>query len=393
MKAHDETMMLRTPFHSRVAEACEINQWDDWKGYTTPRAYTEVEQEYFAVRSSTGVFDLSPMTKYRITGADAERYLNRVMTRDVSKLKPGRVGYTIWCNDAGQVMDDGTLFHFGAGDYRLCSYTRVMDWLQWSSLGLDVSIEDETADVAALAVQGPTSCAVLKAMGFIGIEELKPFGLTHHAFENTELMISRTGFTGDLGYELWIELGKAELLWDRLFTAGANLGIHPIGNDALEMLRIEAGFLQAGVDFVPAEETVREGRSRSPFELGLGWLVDLDKGLFNGRRALIEEQRNGSRYGFVFLDVQGNKPAQHSFILKGKREIGSVTSAAWCPTAKSNIAFAQVESQYGRPGEELIAEIYYQRELIWTRLLAKCRVIERPVFSSPKRRQTPAPDF
>ena len=126
MKPHDETMMLQTPFHSRVAKACELNQWDEWKGYTTPTAYAEVEQEYFAIRNSTGVFDLSPMTKYRISGADAELYLNRVMTRDVSKLNPGRVGYTIWCNDAGQVMDDGTLFNFGENDYRLCSYTRVM---------------------------------------------------------------------------------------------------------------------------------------------------------------------------------------------------------------------------------------------------------------------------
>ena len=204
MRSHDETMMLQTPFHSRVAKACELNQWDEWKGYTTPAAYTEVEQEYFAVRNSTGVFDLSPMTKYRITGADAELYLNKVMTRDVRKINPDRVGYTIWCNDAGQVMDDGTLFNFGENNYRLCSYTRVMDWLQWSAMGFDVEIIDETADFGALAVQGPTSCAVLKAMGFKGIEKLKPFGMSHFPFEDAEVMISRTGFTGDLGYELWV---------------------------------------------------------------------------------------------------------------------------------------------------------------------------------------------
>ncbi len=393
MRSHDETMMLQTPFHSRVAKACELNQWDEWKGYTTPAAYTEVEQEYFAVRNSTGVFDLSPMTKYRITGADAELYLNKVMTRDVRKINPDRVGYTIWCNDAGQVMDDGTLFNFGENNYRLCSYTRVMDWLQWSAMGFDVEIIDETADFGALAVQGPTSCAVLKTMGFKGIEKLKPFGMSHFPFEDAEVMISRTGFTGDLGYELWVEPPKAITLWDRLFDAGSNLGIRAIGGNALEMVRIEAGFLQAGVDFVPAEETVRVGRSRSPFELGLGWLVDFDKGVFNGRQALLKEKREGSRYAFVFLDVEGNKPAEHSFILKGNKEIGTVTSAAWCPTAKSNIAFAQIESKYANSGENLTAEIYYQTELKWTRLLAKCRVIDSPVFSSPKRRQTPAPDF
>ena len=268
-----------------------------------------------------------------------------------------------------------------------------MDWLQWSAMGFDVEIIDETADVAALAVQGPTSCAVLKMMGFEGIEQLKPFGITHFPFEDAEVMISRTGFTGDLGYELWVEPAKAEILWDRLFEAGSNLGIRAIGGDALEMVRIEAGFLQAGVDFVPAEETERIGRSRSPFELGLSWLVNFDKGVFNGRQALLKEKREGSRYGFVFLDVEGNKPAEDSFILKGGKEIGNVTSAAWCPTAKSNIAFAQVESKYANTGENLIAEIYYQRELKWTRILTKCRVIESPVFSSPKRRQTPAPDF
>lgn len=393
MMPHDETMMLQTPFHSRIVEVCEINQWEDWKGYTTPHAYTEVEQEYFAIRNSTGVFDLTPMTKYRITGPGAEAFLNRLVTRDIRKIKLGRVAYTVWCDDAGQVMDDGTIFHLAENDYRLCAYTRMMDWMMWSAMGFDVSIVDETAEVAALAVQGPTSCSILRAMGLEGIENLKPFGLSTYTFAGSELMVSRTGFTGDLGYELWVEPDKAEILWDTLFSAGKNYGIKPTGSAALEMVRIEAGFLQAGVDFVPAEETVRPGRSRSPFELGLGWLVSFDKPVFNGRRALLQEKKNGSRYRFVYLDVEGNKPAEHSFILKGKKEIGTVTSAAWCPTAKSNVAFAQVEARYGEIGEQLIAEVYYQRELQWSRVLAKCTVIETPVFSPPRRRQTPAPDF
>jgi len=260
-------------------------------------------------------------------------------------------------------------------------------------MGFDVTIVDETAAVAALAIQGPTSCAILEAMGFEGIESLKPFGIRTFAFDGVILMVSRTGFTGDLGYELWIEPDKAESLWDKLFAAGKNFGIQPIGGAALELARIEAGFLQAGTDFVPAEETVRMGRSRSPFELGLGWLVSFDKPIFNGRRALLEEKKNGSRYRFVYLDVEGNKPAEHSFILKGIKVVGTVTSAAWCPTAKSNIAFAQVEARYGKPGEKLIAEVYYQRELQWSRVLAKCTVIESTVFNPPRRRQTPAADY
>jgi aminomethyltransferase len=247
--------------------------------------------------------------------------------------------------------------------------------------------------VAALAVQGPTSCAVLLAMGLTGLEQLKPFGLTTFPFEGETLMVSRTGFTGDLGYELWIAPGRAELLWDRLFEAGNPHIIKPFGSDALDLARIEAGFLQAGVDFVPAESAVRNGRSRSPFELGLGWLVDLDKPVFNGRRALQREQAEGSRYRFAMLDVDGNKPAQHSFILKGGKKVGTVTSAAWCPTAKSNVAFAQIEMPHGAVGDELVAEIYYQRELQWTRVLAPCRVIDAPVFNPPRRRAVPPGSF
>jgi aminomethyltransferase len=290
-------------------------------------------------------------------------------------------------------MDDGTIFHLGENDYRLCAFARAIDWLHWSALGFDVTIVDESDEVAALAVQGPTSCAVLLAMGLTGLEQLKPFGLTTFPFEGETLMVSRTGFTGDLGYELWIAPGRAELLWDRLFEAGNPHIIKPFGSDALDLARIEAGFLQAGVDFVPAESAVRNGRSRSPFELGLGWLVDLDKPVFNGRRALQREQVEGSRYRFAMLDVDGNKPAQHSFILKGGKKVGTVTSAAWCPTAKSNVAFAQIEMPHGAVGDELVAEIYYQRELQWTRVLAPCRVIDAPVFNPPRRRAVPPGSF
>jgi len=386
-------MMRRTPFHSRVERACELNAWGTWKGFTTPTAYTDVELEYFAVRSTTGVFDLSPMNKYRITGPDAEAYLNRLVTRDVSKIRVGRVGYTVWCNDAGQVMDDGTIFHLGDDDYRLCAFARAVDWLHWSALGFDVQVIDESDAVAALAVQGPTSCAALLAMGLAGLEQLKPFGLTTFPFEGETLTVSRTGFTGDLGYELWIAPHRAEALWDALFAAGKPYMIKPFGSDALEMARIEAGFLQAGVDFVPAESAVRGGRSRSPFELGLGWLVDMDKPVFNGRSALLREQRESSRYRFAMLDVDGNKPAHHSFILKGDKKVGTVTSAAWCPTAKTNVAFAQLELPHGAAGEELVAEIYYQRELQWTRVLAPCRVLDAPVFNPPRRRATPPGPF
>jgi aminomethyltransferase len=389
----NDTMLLETPFHSRIKALCGLNDWGNWAGYTTPNAYFDVELEYFALRSTTGVFDLSPMNKYRLTGPDVEAYLNRLITRDVSKIGINRVGYAIWCDDAGQLLDDGTLFHLGKNDYRLCAYRRATDWLQWCALGFDVNIVDETDEVAGLAVQGPTSCSTLTAMGLTGLEHLKPFGMKNYEFEGEVLMVSRTGFTGDLGYEIWITPNKAELLWDRLFEAGKQFLIKPIGSYALDIARIETGFLQAGVDFVSSEEVIRPGRSRSPFELGLAWLVDFNKPLFNGRKALLAERDKGSRFRFAFLDIDGNKPADHSFILKNGKQVGTVTSAAWCPTAKSNLAFAQLEMPHGAVGEKFIAEIYYQRELHWTRLLAPCTVIDRPVFNPARRRKTPAIAF
>ena len=388
---HPEPILLPTPFYERQRQHNLLHAWGDWNGYLKADAYTDIELEYFAIRSATGVFDLSPMNKYRISGPDAEAFLNRLLTRNVSKISEGRVGYSIWCNDNGQVMDDGTLFHLGPQDYRLCAYTRAYEWLYWSTLGFDVTVVDETANVAALAVQGPTSCTVLQAMGVPGLALLKPFGILQVDWNGLPLMVSRTGFTGDLGYEVWVQSEHAEPLWDALFEAGAPYLIKPIGTEALEIARIETGFLQAAVDFVPAETAVRQGCTRSPFELGLGWLVDFDKPLFNGRAALQQEQQRGSRYRFALLDVEGNKPAHHSFILQHDRVVGTVTSAAWCPTAKTNLAFAQLELPPDDPLEHLVAEIYYERELRWSKVLAPCRVLEGAPFNPARRRETPAP--
>jgi aminomethyltransferase len=339
------------------------------------------------------VFDLTPMTKYRITGPDALEYLNRLVTRDMAKIRPGRVAYAVWCDDQGQVIDDGTIFHLREGEYRLCSQERHFAWLTAATLGFDVTITHETEDVAALAVQGPTSFSVLKNMGIQGLEELKPFGLMHVDFEGSELMISRTGFTADLGYELWIGPDKAEALWDALFAAGELLGIRAIGTHALELARIEAGFLAAYMEFLPADETVRTGRSRSPLELGLDWLVDFKKPNFNGRRALAQEKREGSTWRLVKLDIEGNKPAHHSYIFakaKGnKSEIGFITSAAWSPVCKKNIALGTVRTPHGKPGDTVWVEIYYQREMHWSRKMAKATVVDKPFWFPPRRGATP----
>ena len=276
----------------------------------------------------------------------------------------------------------------------MCSQERHLDWLLTNSIGFDVSLVEETHDVAALALQGPTSCATLKRMGLEGVENMKMFDIKHFPFNDTQLMISRTGFTGDLGYELWIDPNHAEALWDRLFEAGQLHGIKPMGDEALQMLRVEAGFIQAGHDFMPAHATVRTGYTRSPFELGLGWLVDFKKPVFNGRKALLAEKEHGHRYNLVKLDIDGNKPGCDSYVFtKNKKQIGTITSAAWSPSAKASIALASVEAPHGEVGEELLVEIYYQKELKWSRVMAKARVVKDVFWNPPRKRVTPPADY
>ena len=391
---HYRDKVFPSPFHSRQKKLNDLKVWSRWWDYLSVPAYTCSSMEYFAGRNACGVFDLTPMIKHLISGPDALAFMNRLVTRDVSKIKPGRVGYAAWCNDEGHVIDDGTIFHLQEGTYRLCSQEHQIDWLMINANGFDVSIIEETHDVAALALQGPTSCATLKRMGLKGIESLTPFGLRYFELEGRELMVSRTGYTGDLGYELWVGAHDAELLWDRLFEAGKAHNIKPMGSEALELLRIEAGFILAGVDFMPAQQTVRPTHTRSPFELGLGWLVDFDKPLFNGRRALLEEKKKGCRYTFVKLDIEGNKPAHNAYVYSvRKKNIGWVTSAMWSPSAKKNIALATVESPHGTAGEDMLVEIYYQRELKWSRVMAKAKVVTKPFYNPPRRRQTPPADY
>lgn len=392
---HFKKPLLETPFHDRARVLQQVDSFVPWAGYSTVDVFTSVEQEYFAIRNATSLYDLTPMVKYRINGRDAQRFLNRLVTRDLRKLKTGRVSYVVWCNDAGHIIDDGTIFRLGETDYRLCSAERQLDWLLDSALGFDVGIEEVTSEIAALAVQGPTSCFVLKRFGLEGVERLKPFEIGEFTVGGRPIVASRTGFTGDLGYELWMRPEHAGAVWDELMAAGHSRGIRPIGSRALNMARIEAGFLLPNVDFVSAEHTIRTGRDRSPLELGLGWLVEFDKPHFNGRRALLEERRRGPRSLLVGLDVAGNKPAHNALLYAdqaGRREVGSVTSALWSPTCKRNIALAMVAAPHFAPGSTLWADIYLNRELAWERRMARAQVVERPFFAPDRRRATPPAD-
>ncbi|MEP6885311.1 MAG: aminomethyltransferase family protein [Gammaproteobacteria bacterium] len=393
---HFKQPLLKTPFHDRARALSQVDSFIPWAGYTTVDVFTTVEQEYFAIRNATTLYDLTPMVKYRVAGPEALPYLNRLVTRDVAKLKPDRVAYCVWCNDAGHLIDDGTIFRLGAGEYRICTAERQIDWLLDSAIGFDVEISEVTEQIAALAVQGPTSCAVLKALGLQGIEKLKPFEIGNFALGSHRLTVSRTGFTGDLGYELWMEPAAAESIWDGLMVAGYSRGIRAIGSQALNVARIEAGFLLPNVDFVSAEHTIRTGRDRSPLELGLGWLVDWGKGHFTGRRALHNEMIQGPRRHLVGLDIAGNKPAHNALLYtddSGKREIGHVTSAIWSPTCKRNIALAMVDAPHFQIGSTVWAEIYLNRELVWERRMSRAQVVERPFFAPDRRRATPPADF
>jgi aminomethyltransferase len=450
MPPHFLQPLLKTPFHNRARALSQLDSFIPWSGYTTVDVFTNVEQEYFAIRNATTLYDLTPMVKYRIAGPSALPFLNRLVTRDISKLKVGRVAYCVWCNDAGHLIDDGTVFRLGENEYRLCTAERQLDWLLSSAIGFDgtgnlggsganrafgrgtgafggssgtlgaatvalgggngaslardgssgvsspLVIEEVTDQIAALAMQGPTSYAALAAAGLRGVERLKPFEIGTFEVDGITITVSRTGFTGDLGYELWMDPNHAERVWDRLMTAGQTRGIRPIGSRALNIARIEAGFLQPNVDFVSSAHTVLMGRDRSPLEMGLEWLVDFDKPYFTGRRALFEEKRRGASRRLIGLDIEGTKPAHNALLYsdrRGRREVGSVTSATWSPTCKRNIALAMIDTPYFQVGSTVWADIYLNRELVWERRMARARVVERPFFAPERRKATPPGNY
>ena len=375
------------PFHDRLAALSITRSWTGWDGFASPLALDGVEGEYFAIRNQATLFDISPMRKYRIAGPQAERVVNRLVTRDVGRIRPGRVGYAIWCDEDGMVIDDGTVFRFAACDFRLCCQESQIGWLHDVSWGFETTLEDESEAVAALALQGPTSFAVLEAAGLGAAARLKPFDL---AELEPGLVVSRTGFTGDLGYELWTDRDVAPALWDRLWAAGAPFGLRAIGTRALDMARLEAGFVMTGVDFRSIHHAIRPTRGRTPYDLGMERMVHFDKGHFNGRRALLALRDREPAYRLVGLDIDGMKPAHSALVHHRRREVGRVTTAGWSPTAKRNLALAELRSPYGTTrGERLSVEIHVDKEGKWERVMAPARIVPRPFLDLPRARATP----
>jgi aminomethyltransferase len=293
------------------------------------------------------------------------------------------------------MIDDGTIFKLGSNKFMLTCGSPSLAWLRKASFGFDaVKITDITDTLAALSFQGPTTYSVLKALGLKGIEDLKPFQIGYYDFSGTKLMISRTGFTGDLGYELWVENEYALELWDALYDKGENFGIQPYGEEATNMARLEAGFIMPYMEFNEALKTVHYQHDQTPFELSLGWLVDFNKPLFNGRKALLSDKKNGPKYTLTKLDIEGNKPAEGSYIYGDKKcslEIGYVTSAMWSPAVKANIAMAMIKTEYLQG--EIWAEIYYEKELRQYDKVARCTIKEKPFWAPSRARMTPPENY
>jgi aminomethyltransferase len=387
--------LLLSPFHPRQAPLNLREAWRAWNGYRFAERYYDAEFEYFCVRNTCATYDICPMQKYIISGADAETMLNRMVTRDISKLKLNRVTYVVWCNDEGRVIDDGTIFKLAADKFMLTCGSPCIAWLKMSAFGFaDLSCEDVSDTLAGLSFQGPTTCAVLKQMGLKGIENARPFDIMHFSFNGTRLMVSRTGFTGDLGYELWIDREHALEMWDQLYAIGEDYGIQPFGEIATNMARLEAGFIMPYMEFNEALKTVNLKHDHTPFELNLGWLVDFKKPHFNGRSALLEEKQRGPEYILTRLDIEGSKPAEHSWLYANKRctkEIGYVTSAMWSPAVKANIALAMIHSEFVKG--EIWASIDYEKELRQYTKIARCTVQDKAFWMPARARATPPPDF
>lgn len=386
-----ERLML-SPFYPRQQELNIREAWSSWNGYKFAEYYYDTEYEYFCVRNQCGTYDICPMQKYDVSGPDAEAMLNRMVTRDVRKIGMNRVAYCLWCTDEGRMIDDGTIFRLGEDKFMLTCGSPCTAWLEKSAFGFDVTINDVTDDLAALSVQGPTSYSALNRLGLEDLETAKPFDIRHYPYHGHTLMVSRTGFTGDLGYELWVDRSLGLTMWDELYAAGEDYGIQPYGEAATNMARLEAGFIMPAMEFNEALKTVHFQYDQTPFELSLGWLVDFKKPFFSGREALLEEKRRGPAYTLTKLEIEGNRPAEESIIYSNKRctrEAGYVTSAMWSPVAKANIALAMIETECLKG--DLWAEIYYQKELRHHSRIARCTQRDKPFWTPAGARATPPP--
>ena len=376
-------MPIGTAFHERTFPLCESLSYREWSGYYAVSSYEpHHEHEYNAIRNASALIDISPLFKYRVEGPDATRLVDRVVTRDMRKVSTGQVIYTPWCDERGHVVDDGTVSRLAENTYRWTAADPSLRWLTQNAAGLDVRIEDISESVSALALQGPTSGRLLRELvKGADITNLKYFRVTSGEIAGVPVDVSRTGYTGDLGYEIWIPSEAAVTVWDALVEAGQAFDTHPAGMLALDVARIEAGLLLIDVDFHGSKKALIESQKYSPFEMGLGRLVHLDKGRFVGQAALAEEKRRGHAREIVGLEVDwtgverlyeaaGLPPAVSGVasrvavpVYGGGAQTGRATSTTWSPTLKKLIALATVRREHAKPGARLEIEYTVEAEI------------------------------
>ena len=398
-------MPVGTAFHKKTLALCESLNYRESSGYYTVSVYEmHHEHEYNAIRNSAALIDISPLFKYRVTGKDATRFVNRVIARDINKVAVDQVIYCCWCDPEGKVIDDGTITRLGENEYRWTAADPSLRWFRRNALALDVKIEEISEQVAALALQGPTSGRLLSAVTDANISNLKYFRVTRGQIAGVPVDISRTGYTGDLGFEVWMPWNEAGKVWDELMAKGKAFDIHPAGMIALDVARIEAGLILIEVDYFSSKKALIDSQKYSPAEIGLGKLVDLKKDNFVGREALQwERKKGGAERMLVGLEINWNEvealydkvgmaPQVPSIasrvavpVYRGGKQVGKATSTTWSPTLKKMIALACVKREESAVGGTLQMEMTVEA----VRHTVSAKVVALPFFNPARKTAVP----
>ena len=399
------TQLKVSPFFERTSKLNESQEWRRWSGFLAATNYElHHENEYFAIRTKAGLLDITPLKKYIIEGPDSQIFLDRLVTRNIAICKVGQVMYSPWCDEDGKVIDDGTIQRLSENKFRITSAEPNLNWIQHNATGMNLSVTDDSFTTAALALQGPNSRTILNAVASDSLDSLKFFWMMDTTFGHIPVSISRTGYTGDLGYEIWMDPKDAIAVWDLLLEKGKSFGITPTGLQALDIARIEAGLILLDVDYVSSRHAIIESRKSSPYELGLGWAVKMKKKYFIGKKALETELARGSEWEFVGIEIQWHELEKHfrkaglapglpstawrtsTPLYKGSKQVGYATSGAWSPILKRYIALAHVKSEYAREGSELMFELKVEHY----RKLTPAKVVKTPFFDPERKRACPA---
>ncbi len=397
-------MLKTTPFHERTSQLCEGESWVDWSGYLSANSYElDHSHEYYAVRTGCGMFDVSPLYKYHVRGRDALALLNRMSTRNVAKCKVGQIVYTAWCDDEGHIVDDGTIARLGEDFFRLTTAMSLLYWLEDVGFGMEVEIEEVSEEQGALAIQGPTSKLLLQQFTDANLDDLRYFRIIEDKLAGIPVRIGRNGYTGDLGYEIFMDANDGLALWDALMEKSDDYKLRPAGQVALDMVRIEAGLVLIDAEFISATHAMYPIQRTTPFELGLDWVVNLKKDHFIGQRALREEKARGPAWTTVGiqLDVVALEALYarfgmplilpyHSWIdavplyadANKRRQIGKATSGSWSPIMKRYVALARLKPENAKVGSGLHIEITIEGQ----RFTVPATVVETPFYDPPRKR-------